>query len=176
MAALAHGLPEQRMSEQEYLKAEFEPAADFVDGIVEKRNAGEYDHSTWQEALQAWFRAHYPEWRLRARPAWCMRVSATRYRVPDVVVTSMDGPADPVQVTPPVAVFEILSPDDTTRRTLIKLQDYERMGVRNVFLIDPDGPVFYRLSEGRLSPAEARTDLAGANGYVDWAAIRELFY
>lgn len=176
MAALAEGLQEVRMSEGEYLKTDFEPAADFVDGVVEERNVGEYDHSTWQDALQAWFRAHSPDWRLRARPEWRMRTGPTRYRVPDVAVTSMDGPADPVQTTPPVAVFEILSPDDRIRRVMVKLSDYERMGVRNVFLIDPDGPAFFRFQDGKLGSAQETEKLDGATGSVDWAAVQALFY
>ncbi len=164
------------MSVQEYLKADFEPDADFVDGLIEERPLGEYDHSTWQDALQAWFRAHYPEWRLRARPALRIRVSPTRYRVPDVAVTAIDQPIEQVLVTPPVAVFEVLSPEDTLRRMVVKLQDYERMGIGNIFVIDPEGPAFYRFQDGKLGPAEARPRLQGADGEVDWEAIQQLFY
>ncbi len=176
MAALASSLPELRMSEAEYLKSEFEPAAEFVDGLIEERNVGGYEHSTWQDALQAWFRAHYPEWRLRARPEYRVRVSPTRYRVPDVTVTSMDQPIEQLLTTTPVAVFEVLSPDDTIRRVLIKLQDYERMGIQNIFLIDPEGPVFFQFREGKLGPADATLQLEGSSASVDWKAVQELFY
>ncbi len=175
-AALAVTFPELRMTEGEYLRSEFEPAAEFVDGVIEERPMGEFDHSTWQEALQAWFRAHYPEWNLRARPELRVHVSPTRYRIPDVTVMSMDAPVEQVLVTPPVAVFEVLSPDDTVRRMLVKLADYERMGIRNIFVIDPDGPVFFQFRDGKLGPAEGKTDLQGSAGVVDWKAIQELFY
>ncbi len=176
MAALASSLPQLRMSEADYLRSEFEPAAEFVDGVVEERNVGGYEHSTWQEALQAWFRAHYPEWRLRARPEYRVQVSPTRYRVPDVTVTSMNEPVEELLRTAPVAVFEVLSPDDTIRRVLVKLQDYERMGIENIFLIDPQGPAFFLFREGKLGPADATIELAGQSGRVDWKAIQELFY
>ncbi len=176
MAALAVTLPERRMSEREYLTTEFEPAAEFVDGVIEERPGGEYDHSTWQEALQAWFRAHYPEWQLRARPELRVRVSPTRYRIPDVAVVAMSEPIAQVWVTAPVAVFEVLSPDDTMRRVLVKLGDYERMGIRNVFVIDPEGPSFLQFKDGKLGPAEARVALREAKGTVDWSAIQELIY
>ena len=176
MAALASAFPELRMSEAEYLKSEFEPAAEYVDGVIEERSAGGYDHSTWQEVLQAWFRAHYPEWRLRARPEYRVRVSSTRYRVPDVTVISMDEPIEQLLTTAPVAVFEVLSPDDTMRRVIVKLQDYERMGIRNIFLIDTEGPAFFQFREGKLGPAEAVVELEGASGRVDWKAVQELFY
>ena len=176
MAALPVALSEPRMSEQEYLRSDFEPDADFIDGVVEERPMGEYDHSTWQDALQAWFRAHYPEWHLRARPELRIHVSPTRYRIPDVAVTAMDGPIEQVLVTPPVAVFEVLSPEDTLRRMVMKLQDYERMGIRNIFVIDPEGPAFFRFEGGKLGPAEAKPQLEGAAGVVDWEAIQQLFY
>jgi Uma2 family endonuclease len=34
-------------------------------------------------------------------------------------------------------VFEILSPEDTMKRMLIKLADYKQMGVESTFVIDP---------------------------------------
>lgn len=176
MAALPVTLPETRISEQDYLKADFEVEPDFVDGVIEERNVGEYNHSTWQEILQAWFRAHHSEWRLRARPEWRTRTSPTRYRVPDIAVTSMDLPVEQVLTTPPVAIFDILSPEDTLRRTVLKLQDYERMGVRNILVIDPEGPLFYRFQDGKLGPAEPAFTLTGAPGRVDWQAIQDLIY
>lgn len=177
MAALTVPYPEPlRMTEAEYLQTVFEPDADFVDGVIEERPMGEFDHSTWQEALQAWFRAHYPEWNLRARPELRCKVSPTRYRIPDVAVTAMARPVEQIPVTPPVAVFEVLSPEDRVRRMVVKLGDYERMGVRNIFLIEPDGPVIYRFQAGELTLVEAKSELAGTEGWVDWAAVQALFY
>ncbi len=176
MAALAVVLPELRMSEQEYLRAEFEPAAEYVDGVIEERPMGEYDHSTWQDALQAWFRSHYPEWKLRARPELRVRVSPTRYRIPDVAVMAMEKPVEQVLQTAPVAVFEVLSPDDTMRRMLVKLQDYQRMGIQNIFVIDPDGPSFFQFIQGKLGPTEASVPLQGTAGVLDWQSIQQLFY
>lgn len=176
MAALPVALPELRMSEQEYLKADFEVEPDFVDGTLEERYVGTYDHNKWQGALDAWFRAHYPEWRLRAGAEWRTRTSATRYRVPDVAVSSMAVSVEQVLTTAPVAIFEILSPEDTLRRTVLKLQDYEQMGVRNIFVIDPEGPLFFRFQDGTLGPADAAFDLTGSPGRIDWQAIQALIY
>ncbi len=176
MAALPVALSERRMSEQAYLRMDCEIASDFVDGFLEERHLGEYSHNKWQDALQAWFREHYPAWRLRACPEWRTKVSSTRYRIPDVAVTSMDQPIEEVLITPPVAVFEVLSPEDTLRRMVIKLQDYERMGIRNIFVIDPEGPAFFRFEDGKLGPAEEKPQLAGTGGSLDWEAIQQLFY
>lgn len=38
-----------------YLHSSYEPDAEFVDGEVELRPMGEFDHASWQQALQLWF-------------------------------------------------------------------------------------------------------------------------
>ena len=38
---------------------------------------------------------------------------------------------------PPVAVIEILSPEDRVRRYNNRLEDYRAMGVHNIWVIDP---------------------------------------
>ena len=48
----------------EYLHTAYEPDAEYVDGEIEERAAGEYDHATWQYALLRWFTAHEEEWDL----------------------------------------------------------------------------------------------------------------
>ena len=166
--AAAEGL----ISVEEYLHGEFELDVDFVDGRIEERNAGEFEHSSWQDALQAWFREHAKEWRLRARAALQMHVSATRYRVPDVAVMDMDLPVEQILVTPPVAVFEVLSPEDRLRRMMVKLRDYERMGVRNIFLIDPEVPSFSQFKDGSLGLAGERVELAGSRGLLTGGRFR----
>ncbi|MGH9490969.1 MAG: Uma2 family endonuclease, partial [Terriglobales bacterium] len=50
-------------------------------------------------------------------------------------------------------VFEILSPEDQVRRMLAKLGDYEAMGIRQIWVVDPDGPRFYRYQAGALQPS-----------------------
>jgi Uma2 family endonuclease len=42
-----------------------------------------------------------------------------------------------VLTVPPLCAIEILSPDDTYSRTWEKAQDYRKMGVENIWLIDP---------------------------------------
>jgi Uma2 family endonuclease len=39
--------------------------------------------------------------------------------------------------TPPVAIIEILSPEDRMSRYSERLEDYRRMGVRHIWVIDP---------------------------------------
>ncbi len=166
------------MSLDAYLSADFEPDAEYVDGVIEERALGEFDHASWQDVLQAWFRNHSADWNLRARPEYRVKVSATRYRVPDVTVMDRALPIESILTTPPVAVFEVLSPEDSLPRVLSKLGDYEAMGIKNIFVIDPQKvPSFYQFRNGDLKRCtEPRIDLANTPGFLDWKALEDLLY
>ena len=61
-----------------------------------------------------------------------------------------------VNVTP-LAVIEILSPDDKMRETLARFRDYARIGVPHIVQMDPEEYVAYRFERGSL----IETRLAG---------------
>ena len=76
---------------------------------------------------------------------------------------------------PPIAVFEVLSPEDTMFRLLRKLTDYSAMGVRSIFVVDPRTAVAYRSVEGGLVLCGSEPELPdGSAARVDWRAIAEL--
>ena len=52
-----------------------------------------------------------------------MQVSPTRYRVPDLVVFDRSRPIEQILTHPPIAVFEVLFPEDIVSRLLAKLSD-----------------------------------------------------
>jgi Uma2 family endonuclease len=173
---LVGALAESLVSVREYLNTSYEPDAEYVDGVIEERNVGEYDHATWQGALQAWFRANGRTWNVRSRAELRVQVSATRYRVPDVVVFSRDYPIEQILTRTPIAVFEVLSPDDRMSRILVKLADYERMGIRAILVIDPKTRSFYQYAKGNLDLCTSTiVPLAGSDAVVDWTEVTELF-
>ena len=92
--------------------SDFEPDAEFVDGVIEQRYVGEYDHSSWLQAIARWFQPHLADWNIRVRCSLRVQVSPTRYRIPDVVVFNRDHPIEHTLTLPPIAVFEVLSPED----------------------------------------------------------------
>ena len=158
-----------------YLHSSYEPDADFVDGEVEERFVGEYDHSNWQLALQLWFAQHQGEWNLRVLPELRVQTSPTRFRVPDVVVFDRGRPIERFLTHPPIAVFEILSSEDIMSRVLRKLADYAEMGVQNIFVIDPRTDQFYRFQEGAIVPLPRRVEaLTGSAAKLDLDAIAAL--
>ena len=136
-----------------YLRSTYEPDAEYVDGVIEERPLGEYDHASWQESILAWFRLHASEWGIKARPELRLQIAPTRYRIPDVTVLDRNAPRAQIITHPPLAVFEVLSPDDTLRRMMSKLGDYAAMGIAEIWVIDPETKHYYRFHDGKLEQA-----------------------
>jgi Uma2 family endonuclease len=136
-----------------YLHSSYEPDAEYVDGEIEERPPGQLDHASWQAAILYWFAQHAREWKIRELPSLRVKVSPTRYRVPDVTVLDRDRPIEQIITQPPVAVFEVLSPEDTMTRMMRKLNDYSAMGIPQIWVIDPKGPKSWRFENGQLNPS-----------------------
>jgi Uma2 family endonuclease len=157
-----------------YLNSSYEPDAEYVDGVIEERQMGEYDHSSWQHAIELWFAQHAQEWSIRVRPELRVQVSAGNFRVPDVTILDRNRPVEQIITHPPIAVVEILSPEDTVTRMMTKLREYEQMGIPAILVLDPNGPN-YRYLSGRLEPLPAEPfDLPGSACHFDLAAIEKL--
>lgn len=157
----------------EYLRTTAEPDCEYVAGILEERPVGERDHAAWQEALLGWFRDHKQEWNIFVYPELRIQVAPDRFRVPDVAVLSRLAPREQIITHPPVAVFEILSPEDSMMRMLEKLADYERMGIGAIWVIEPKNPAYFRYSEGKLEPASI-FELPGTSFTVPMTEIEKL--
>jgi hypothetical protein len=50
-----------QMSLEEYLRASYHPDCDYVDGEVQERNWGEFDHALTQGFVSSWFYQHRQE-------------------------------------------------------------------------------------------------------------------
>jgi Uma2 family endonuclease len=133
-----------------YLRSSYEADAEYVDGEIEERPAGLLNHASWQGAILEWFRQRGKEWNVRSLPSLRVKVATTRYRVPDIAVLDRSQPTEQTITHPPVAVFEVLSPEDTVQRLKRKLQDYSTMGISEIWVIDPEDNTFYRHQDGQL--------------------------
>lgn len=138
-----------------YLRSSYEPDAEYVDGQIEKRPMGEFDHAAWQQAIQRWFLQHDREWDIRVLPELRIKVAATRYRVPDVTVLDRSRPIEQIITHAPLAVFEVLSPEDRLQRLKRKLEDYRAMGIPEIWVIDPQDSTFYRYEDLQLRRTES---------------------
>ena len=123
---------------------------DWVSGRIEDRDVGQKEHSKWQRAITRFFDRHRDEWGLDAFPELRTRPTEASYRTPDVLVLAADAPDEQIITHPPLAVFEILSPDDRVYRTQERLAEYEAMGVPAIYLIHPETGRFQRWQAGGL--------------------------
>jgi Uma2 family endonuclease len=139
-----------RVPVEVYLRSSYEPDAEYVDGRIEKRPMGKFDHAAWQQAIQRWFLQHQREWNIRVLPELRIKVAATRYRVPDVTVLDRSRPKEQIITHPPLAVFDVLSPEDRVQRLKLKLEDYRTMGIPEIWVIDPQDSTFYRYEDLQL--------------------------
>lgn len=136
------------VSEQEYLSTAYSPDRDYVDGEVQERNLGEFDHSRLQKRLILYFGVREKEWGIEVVPEQRVQVSATRYRVPDVCVV-LGEPDGQIFRKPPFLCVEVLSPEDRMSRVRDRVEDYLKMGVPHVWVLDPESHAAFH-----ITPAE----------------------
>jgi Uma2 family endonuclease len=101
--------PPERQTAAEYLVSSYRPDREYIDGVIEERHLGEYDHARLQSALLVWFRTREREWNIRAVVELRVQVSPTRFRVPDVTVLDRARPVEQIPTRPPLLVMEVLS-------------------------------------------------------------------
>ncbi len=155
----------------EYLTTVYRPDREYVDGAIEERNLGEYDHARLETLIAAWFLAREREWSIRVVVEQRIQVSPTRYRVPDVAVFRRNQKIEQIFTAPPLIVIEILSPEDRMSRVEERVEDYLRFGVENIWIVNPRGPKLWIATAGSLVEGGAR-GAAGHDGA--YLALSEL--
>jgi len=114
---------------------------------VWERGTPDEFHSAIQTFFAAYFGRLKRELHVRVRPELRLRVSARRYRIPDVMLLPATAPFQAIPDTAPVLCIEVLSPDDRAGALQEKLDDYVAMGVGAIWIVDPH--------RRRLSTADA---------------------
>ncbi|HZP22841.1 MAG TPA: Uma2 family endonuclease [Terriglobales bacterium] len=127
----------QPITIEEYLHTRYEPDCDYVDGEVQERNLGELTHAEVQARLAQWFLNNAEEWTLRVGIELRIWVAPTRVRIADVALLSRSEPVEQVPTRPPLAVIEIISPEDRFSRYEQRIDDYRNMDIRHIWVIDP---------------------------------------
>lgn len=142
----------------EYLGSVYRPDVDYVDGVLEARNVGEFDHADLQKSILLLLAAQEHVGGFRAMPELRVQVGPMRFRVPDVCVLRKDAAREQIIRTAPILCVEILSPRDALQRMRTRCGDYLAMGVPAVWILDPatrtayvlDGSGMRELREGSL--------------------------
>jgi hypothetical protein len=115
----------------EYLKSDYSPDCDYVDGELLERNVGEWEHAALQGILTAIFANHRKAWGVIALPEQRVQVSGSNYRVADLSVVEIGAPRQPIVRTLPLLAIEILSRSDSLQAIRKRGNDYLKMGVQN---------------------------------------------
>jgi Uma2 family endonuclease len=153
----------------EYLATSYHPDREYIDGELRERNVGKWDHARLQWLLALWFGTHELEWNVVGSTEQRVRISPTRIRIPDLVVLR-PGTQQEVLSDPPLLVVEILSPDDTYSDLQQRSDDYRRMGVQTIWIVDPSTRSG-RVSSGADWIAAERLEVPGTLIYVDLARL-----
>lgn len=128
---------ETLISVEQYLASSYEPDCDYVDGQLEERNMGEWDHANLQATVVTYLRVRYETAGVLILSELRLRVTPTRFRVPDLCVFLSD-PEEKIPSKPPFLCIEILSPEDRMSRIETRINDYLAMGVPYVWVLDPE--------------------------------------
>ena len=135
---------------EEYLSTSYEPDCEFDGGVVVERNVGEFEHSFLQTVLATIFTNNMDEWGVFGLTEQRIRITGQKYRIPDVCVLRVGAAADDILTQPPLIAIEIMSPEDTLRRTAQKAAEYRAFGIAHVWVIEPNARVAYRGTEAGL--------------------------
>ena len=143
-----------QISLDEYLRTDYEPDCDYVEGELEERNLGEKEHSAVQAFFVKFLALHEDAWGLEAYPEIRLQIAPRRVRVADVAILPIKTPFEAVLTTPPVAIVEVLSPEDRVSRYQQRLDDYRAMGIANIWVIDPMRHKAFDCSQGGWQPVD----------------------
>jgi len=125
------------MTEQEYLRTVFRPDCDFVDGRIEERNVGKWEHSRVQHMLDRIFGINERAWGIYTAPECRLEVAPHHIRIPDVLIMRRGPEYTDVIREAPLLCIEVLSPDDTWTQLRERLDEYVAMGVEHVWCFEP---------------------------------------
>jgi len=109
----------------------------FIDGKLQERNLGEYDHGKIQGWIFQIFNLNGKTWGTDPVVEQRIQVAPNRVRICDVAILRANAPREKVTITPPLICVEVLSPEDRLSRAKLVLADYLAMGVKHIWLIDP---------------------------------------
>lgn len=121
----------------EYRSTSYHPDREYIDGVVVERSLGERDHSELQTELATWLNARRRRLGIHVFVEQRVQVSPTRYRIPDICVTTGERPAELVFTRPPFVCIEVLSKDDREAEIHERINDYLRLGVAYCWVLDP---------------------------------------
>lgn len=173
MAAASTAALPSLLSIEQYLNTTYRPDVDYVDGYIERRNLGKFDHADLQFEIAGLLRPRQKEWSIRVVGENRVRVSATRVRIPDVCVLEGTRKRQQVITHPPLLCIEVLSPRDRLPVMRSRVQDYLDMGVPEVWIFDPAIRAAYVCTKDSIT--EHRDGILKLSGTMVQLSVAEAF-
>ena len=128
---------ETKLSLEEFLETDYGREVELVDGELWERKVGNYSHSRIEALLAAWFGNNEYRWNAVALIEMDTIILPASLLKPDVALVPF-GVMPERLVDPPLLAVEILSPSDSLINTKKKCEKYREMGVRSLWIIDPE--------------------------------------
>jgi Uma2 family endonuclease len=150
------------VSEQEYLRSQYEPDCEFEDGALIERHVGTEKHSWMQAALAAYIFRRRKAWGVNVYTEQRTRIRPGKYKLPDVCIVQGPRPTTPIFEQPPLVAIEILSPEDRPLRVDQTIAEWLEFGVGYVWVVDPDTlESIVHTAWGRVPVADATLCIPG---------------
>jgi Uma2 family endonuclease len=140
---------------EEYLRTNYDPDCEYVDGQIVERNLGEKTHSTIQGEVLYYLRSRAKELGIQVLPEQRVQVRVDRFRIPDVTVLRLPQPQEQIVTSPPFICIEVLSKDDTMQYMQEKIDDYLRFGVPYIWIINPRNKKGYVVTQTGMVEANS---------------------
>src|ERR1700756_5243072 len=116
------------VSVEEYLSTVYEHDCEYVDGAIEERDLGEFEHAYVQGILIGLFLPDRKEGGVFPPPEQRGQTQKTHFRVPDISVLREGTKREGILTRPPLLVIEVQSPDIPLRKTELKALEYRQFG------------------------------------------------
>ena len=138
------------VSVDEYLNTSYHPDVEYVDGVLVEKGMPTVPHNLLERILLFWFAQFERQMRFKVmHEIRTVIVERARYRLPDIVLVPKPLRSKICDVVPWV-VIEIVSPDDTIKKTRARFIDYTNLGVKHVLQLDPEEYVAHRFDNGSM--------------------------
>ena len=123
-----------RVTAEEYLRTNYKPACEYIDGALRKKPMATCDHGS----IQMQFGRLIPPPYYLASAELTVRIREGKYLVPDLGVQLRSKVQRPYPAKPIFLCIEILSPEDRFAEVLAKCDEYLAWGVPMTWIVDPE--------------------------------------
>lgn len=120
---------------EEYLRTEYVPRREYVDGVLIEKPRANWEHSMLQGWLGALIMKLFPQY--AAGSELHTRLRHQEYRLPDVAADLRSKITGPYPESAVHLCVEILSPEDRLGETFAKCERYHDWGVPFCWVVDP---------------------------------------